>query len=118
MPNAMLVVCFRKTNEIVCRVKLIYSSAPHFILPEYKYKMYLFIHKTGYYAEVLEVLNTKEITNEEDDQLFYTKIYLNEEYRNIFNMGLDHKCTIFQNLNGALCKYLFNTSCGSRFFPA
>lgn len=98
---------FKKTNK-----RLLFSAEP-FCWPDHNLaKQYpdngssnAFLNSggfIGYYAEVLEVLNTKEIANEEDDQLFYTKIYLNEEYRNIFNMGLDHKCTIFQNLHGAL----------------
>ncbi|CAH2103581.1 unnamed protein product [Euphydryas editha] len=98
---------FKKTNK-----RLLFSAEP-FCWPDLKLaKLYpdngssnAFLNSggfIGYYPEVLEVLNAKEITNEQDDQLYYTKIYLNEQYRNIFNMGLDHKCTIFQNLNGAL----------------
>lgn len=42
------------------------------------------------------------IANDDDDQLYYTKIYLNRDLRSKFNMKLDHKANIFQNLNGAI----------------
>uniref|UniRef100_A0A3P9D2B4 procollagen-lysine 5-dioxygenase n=1 Tax=Maylandia zebra TaxID=106582 RepID=A0A3P9D2B4_9CICH len=42
----------------------------------------------------------------DDDQLFYTKIYLDPLQRESLNMTLDHKCQIFQNLNGAVDEVL------------
>ncbi|XP_062821572.1 procollagen-lysine,2-oxoglutarate 5-dioxygenase 1 [Anolis carolinensis] len=36
------------------------------------------------------------------DQLFYTKVFLDPEKREGLNITLDHRCRIFQNLNGAL----------------
>jgi len=41
-----------------------------------------------------------EIKNTDDDQLFYTKIYLDEELKSKYKMKLDHKAELFQNLNG------------------
>jgi procollagen-lysine,2-oxoglutarate 5-dioxygenase len=41
-----------------------------------------------------------DLKNTEDDQLFYTNIFLDPEMRNKFNMKLDHKAEMFQNLNG------------------
>uniref|UniRef100_A0A8B9LQM0 procollagen-lysine 5-dioxygenase n=1 Tax=Astyanax mexicanus TaxID=7994 RepID=A0A8B9LQM0_ASTMX len=38
----------------------------------------------------------------DDDQLFYTLIYLDKAARTKHNMTLDHKSRIFQNLNGAV----------------
>ena len=48
------------------------------------------------------MLNTAEVEDKDDDQLFYTKIFLDEEMRNKFKIKLDHKAEIFQNLNGAV----------------
>ncbi|XP_015680219.1 procollagen-lysine,2-oxoglutarate 5-dioxygenase 1, partial [Protobothrops mucrosquamatus] len=38
----------------------------------------------------------------ESDQLFYTNVFLDPEKRRTINITLDHRCRIFQNLNGAL----------------
>lgn len=38
----------------------------------------------------------------DDDQLFYTRLYLDKTTRMKFNMTLDHRSRIFQNLNGAV----------------
>ncbi|KAL7976026.1 hypothetical protein Chor_014983, partial [Crotalus horridus] len=38
----------------------------------------------------------------ESDQLFYTNVFLDPEKRRTINVTLDHRCRIFQNLNGAL----------------
>ena len=37
----------------------------------------------------------------DDDQLYYTRLYLNEAKRTELGMRLDHRAHIFQNLNGA-----------------
>ncbi len=41
-----------------------------------------------------------DLGDTEDDQLFYTKIYLDNDLRQNLGMKLDHKAEIFQNLNG------------------
>ena len=41
-----------------------------------------------------------ELEDKEDDQLFYTKIYLDPELRKAFGMKLDSRAELFQNLNG------------------
>ena len=43
----------------------------------------------------------------DDDQLYYTKIYLDENLRQKYSIKLDHKADIFQNLNGVLGKNFF-----------
>ncbi|KAM9701202.1 multifunctional procollagen lysine hydroxylase and glycosyltransferase LH3-like isoform 1-T1 [Menidia menidia] len=43
-----------------------------------------------------------KLKDNDDDQLFYTKIYLDKAQRTKFNMTLDHRSRIFQNLNGAI----------------
>lgn len=58
-----------------------------------------FIGKAGDIYDML--IAGGEIKNTEDDQLFYTKIFLNKELRNKFQMKLDNKAELFQNLNGA-----------------
>lgn len=42
------------------------------------------------------------IDDVEDDQLYYTKIFLNKEKRDKLKLKLDHKAEIFMNLNGAI----------------
>uniref|UniRef100_A0A8C6SRI5 procollagen-lysine 5-dioxygenase n=1 Tax=Neogobius melanostomus TaxID=47308 RepID=A0A8C6SRI5_9GOBI len=47
-----------------------------------------------------------DLHDNDDDQLFYTKMYLDPLQRLNLNMTLDHKCQIFQNLNGAVDEVL------------
>jgi hypothetical protein len=47
-------------------------------------------------------VTSSAVANDDDDQLFYTNVYLNEELRNKFHIKLDHRSDIFQNLNGAV----------------
>ncbi|KAG5672352.1 hypothetical protein PVAND_002485 [Polypedilum vanderplanki] len=54
----------------------------------------------GYAKNVYNILSYTDIKDTEDDQLFYTHVYLNEKMRNENNIKLDHKSAIFQNLNG------------------
>uniref|UniRef100_A0A0N5BDE9 procollagen-lysine 5-dioxygenase n=1 Tax=Strongyloides papillosus TaxID=174720 RepID=A0A0N5BDE9_STREA len=55
----------------------------------------------GYANDIYEILNYgKDIKNTDDDQLFFTKIYLNEALRLKHKMTLDSMSFIFQNLNG------------------
>lgn len=55
----------------------------------------------GYVSDVYEMLKTP-VQNTDDDQLLFTKFYLNEEFRAKHSMKLDSKSEIFQNLNGAV----------------
>ncbi|XP_073840041.1 procollagen lysyl hydroxylase [Musca autumnalis] len=54
----------------------------------------------GYAPEIWELLQPS-IDNLEDDQLYYTKSFLNEELREKLSMKLDTESKVFQNLNGA-----------------
>lgn len=56
----------------------------------------------GYAKELYSIVSSSPIKDDDDDQLFYTKIYLNPELREKLNIKLDHKSQIFQNLNGAV----------------
>uniref|UniRef100_A0AAY5EGU7 procollagen-lysine 5-dioxygenase n=1 Tax=Electrophorus electricus TaxID=8005 RepID=A0AAY5EGU7_ELEEL len=56
----------------------------------------------GFAPEIFAVVEQWNHRDHDDDQLFYTRIYLDQEQRTKFNMTLDHKSRIFQNLNGAI----------------
>ncbi|XP_011701398.1 PREDICTED: procollagen-lysine,2-oxoglutarate 5-dioxygenase 3 isoform X2 [Wasmannia auropunctata] len=56
----------------------------------------------GYVSDVYQILDTERIKDEDDDQLFYTTVYLNDELRTRHKIKLDHKSEIFQNLFGAV----------------
>uniref|UniRef100_A0A2C9JTG6 procollagen-lysine 5-dioxygenase n=1 Tax=Biomphalaria glabrata TaxID=6526 RepID=A0A2C9JTG6_BIOGL len=56
----------------------------------------------GYAKEIYEIVSHQTIADDEDDQLYYTKIYINRALRHEWNMKLDTKAEIFQNLNWAL----------------
>lgn len=55
----------------------------------------------GYASSLFEIVNQSKIDNLDDDQLYYTEIYLQESLRKHLNIKLDHKAALFQNLNGA-----------------
>lgn len=55
----------------------------------------------GYADTYWKALNAWPVKNDDDDQLFYTLIYLNETLRNDLQMSLDHKAELVQNLNFA-----------------
>lgn len=57
----------------------------------------------GYAPEINEML-TAPIKNKDDDQLYYTKVFLDEEQRNNLGIKLDYRSDIFQNFNGATSK--------------
>ncbi|XP_077998009.1 procollagen-lysine,2-oxoglutarate 5-dioxygenase 1-like [Glandiceps talaboti] len=54
----------------------------------------------GYAPEIWQIVSKTEIGNRGDDQLYYTKIYLDPELRKELNIKLDNLAVIFQNLNG------------------
>lgn len=58
----------------------------------------------GIAADVYEILKSP-IKNTEDDQLFFTRAYLDVDVRKRLNIKLDHMSDIFQNLNAAICEY-------------
>lgn len=53
----------------------------------------------GYASDVWKVVNHKPIDNDEDDQLFYSVIYVDHQEK--YGIRLDHRSHIFQCLNGA-----------------
>lgn len=58
----------------------------------------------GYAANIFNILSSQTVKDTEDDQLFYTHVYLNEELREKNGIKLDHKSNLFQNLNGNVGK--------------
>lgn len=58
----------------------------------------------GYAANVYNILNWQPVKDTEDDQLFYTNVYLDEKMRVDNRIKLDHKSNLFQNLNGNVGK--------------
>ncbi|XP_022905194.2 procollagen-lysine,2-oxoglutarate 5-dioxygenase isoform X2 [Onthophagus taurus] len=56
----------------------------------------------GYIKEIMMLLERKDIENMDDDQLFFTEAYLDDELREKLSMKLDHESEMFQNLNGAM----------------
>ncbi|KAH6934059.1 hypothetical protein HPB50_019801 [Hyalomma asiaticum] len=56
----------------------------------------------GYAPQLYSIVSSSDLEDDADDQLFYTKVYLNEDLRRKWGIKLDHKAEIFQNLNGAV----------------
>lgn len=54
----------------------------------------------GYAADVYEMIKT-QVKNSEDDQLYYTKAFLDEKLREKLKIQLDYNSDVFMNLNGA-----------------
>ena len=50
----------------------------------------------GYAKDIYEIVTHHEIQNHEDDQLYYTKLYLDQAFREQHKFKLDHKSLIFQ----------------------
>lgn len=62
----------------------------------------------GYASDIYKILDTTPIKDDDDDQLFYTTVYLQDELRMRYKIKLDHKSEIFQNLFGATGKGKWN----------
>ncbi|XP_005094861.1 procollagen-lysine,2-oxoglutarate 5-dioxygenase 1 [Aplysia californica] len=56
----------------------------------------------GYAREIYEMVSYQALGDQEDDQLYYTQIFLNRALRHEWKMKLDTRAEIFQNLNFAL----------------
>lgn len=55
----------------------------------------------GYAKEFWSTVNQGDVADNDDDQLYYTKVFLNKALREALNATLDHKSQIFHNLNFA-----------------
>uniref|UniRef100_A0A8C4EJN4 procollagen-lysine 5-dioxygenase n=2 Tax=Dicentrarchus labrax TaxID=13489 RepID=A0A8C4EJN4_DICLA len=56
----------------------------------------------GFASDLSTIVQQWKYKDNDDDQLFYTRIYLDKIQRTKYNMTLDHRSRIFQNLNGAV----------------
>uniref|UniRef100_H0UZC2 procollagen-lysine 5-dioxygenase n=1 Tax=Cavia porcellus TaxID=10141 RepID=H0UZC2_CAVPO len=56
----------------------------------------------GFAPTIHQIVHQWKYKDNDDDQLFYTRLYLDPGVREKFSLNLDHKSRIFQNLNGAL----------------
>ncbi|XP_067390600.1 multifunctional procollagen lysine hydroxylase and glycosyltransferase LH3 isoform X2 [Emydura macquarii macquarii] len=56
----------------------------------------------GFAPAVHRLVQLWKYKDDDDDQLFYTRIFLDPGLREKFGLALDHKSKIFQNLNGAI----------------
>ncbi|XP_062612335.1 multifunctional procollagen lysine hydroxylase and glycosyltransferase LH3-like [Saccostrea cucullata] len=56
----------------------------------------------GYAKDLYEIITHRDIKDTDDDQLYFTNIFLDKTLRKKWNMKLDVKSDLFQNLNGAL----------------
>ncbi|KAH0626257.1 hypothetical protein JD844_001140 [Phrynosoma platyrhinos] len=65
--------------------------------------LYLFVPGfIGYAPTINRIVQLWKYKDDDDDQLFYTRIYLDPALREKHGITLDHKSNIFQNLNGAI----------------
>uniref|UniRef100_A0A3Q1FE30 Procollagen-lysine,2-oxoglutarate 5-dioxygenase 1-like n=1 Tax=Acanthochromis polyacanthus TaxID=80966 RepID=A0A3Q1FE30_9TELE len=72
----------------------------------------------GYLPNIKEMVANWTGEDNESDQLFFTKIYIDPAKRKSINITLDSKCRLFQNLHGALgecCKLSLSLSSGKAF---
>ncbi|KAM9343000.1 procollagen-lysine,2-oxoglutarate 5-dioxygenase 1 isoform 1-T1 [Pholidichthys leucotaenia] len=56
----------------------------------------------GYLPNIKQLVATWTGEDNESDQLFFTKLYIDPAQRKSINITLDSKCRLFQNLHGAL----------------
>ena len=56
----------------------------------------------GYASDLYAILSLMNIEDSDDDQLYYTRIYVDPELREKYQIKLDHRSQIFENLNGAI----------------
>lgn len=70
----------------------------------------------GYASDVYEMLKTP-VKNKDDDQLYYTKVFLDSNLRSKLKIKLDYESEIFQNLNGAASdvRITYNEASGEYF---
>ncbi|XP_016286343.1 multifunctional procollagen lysine hydroxylase and glycosyltransferase LH3 isoform X2 [Monodelphis domestica] len=56
----------------------------------------------GFAPTIHHIVRQWKYKDDDDDQLFYTRLYLDSKLREKLGLALDHKSRVFQNLNGAL----------------
>lgn len=63
----------------------------------------------GYASNLFKILSSQKVKDTEDDQLFYSNVFLNKKMRDAIGIKLDHKSTLFQNLNGNVGELILKT---------
>ncbi|XP_054270597.1 procollagen-lysine,2-oxoglutarate 5-dioxygenase-like isoform X1 [Macrosteles quadrilineatus] len=56
----------------------------------------------GYASDIYELLSSLKLNSKDDDQLYYTRLFLDKDLREKHRIKLDYNANIFQNLNGAI----------------
>ena len=68
----------------------------------------------GYAPDMYELVSPDSpVPDDSDDQLYYTRLYLNQELRQEYGMLLDSQCKIFQTLNNNAGKGQWGNVCTS-----
>lgn len=55
----------------------------------------------GYASKLYSLLDKHKIKNKDDDQLYFTNLFLSKDIQEKYKIRLDHKATIFQSAYGA-----------------
>ncbi|KAL3318484.1 Procollagen-lysine,2-oxoglutarate 5-dioxygenase 2 [Cichlidogyrus casuarinus] len=75
------------------------------LYPEVSSNEKRFLNSGGFMGpvnDIVRILDQKDLLDTDDDQRYYTDIYLDKDLRKNLDIGLDNKAHIFMNLNGAL----------------
>ncbi|EJD75866.1 procollagen-lysine,2-oxoglutarate 5-dioxygenase [Loa loa] len=91
--------------------RVVFSSEP-FCWPNRnlapKYPLVNFGHRylnsgvfMGFAPEIWSLISYRDVEDNDDDQLYYTRLYLDKQIRLSLKMTLDSMTVLFQNLNGA-----------------
>lgn len=85
-------------NFLILECLLVRQICPLKSLKSLSHSPFFFL---GYASNLYEILKTP-IKNTDDDQLYYTRAFLDKELREKLKFKLDYKSELFQNLNGAI----------------
>ncbi|VDO32469.1 unnamed protein product [Brugia timori] len=77
------------------------SLAPKYPLVNFGYRYLNSGVFMGFAPEIWNLISYKDVEDNDDDQLYYTRLYLDEQIRMSLKMTLDSMSILFQNLNGA-----------------
>ncbi|XP_043280130.1 procollagen-lysine,2-oxoglutarate 5-dioxygenase isoform X2 [Venturia canescens] len=69
----------------------------------------------AYASDLYELIHRVEVADNDDDQLFFTKLYLDPMIRKHFHWKLDHRSEIFQNLYGVTADVALNFKSGQAY---
>ncbi|VDM96070.1 unnamed protein product [Thelazia callipaeda] len=76
------------------------SLAPSYPIVNFGYRYLNSGVFMGYAPEIWKLLNYENVEDDDDDQLYYTRLYLDKQIRNSLQMTLDSTGVLFQNLHG------------------